>query len=443
MRKPAPINKEVPFGFDELFFSTTDERGVIDFGNEVFIRVSGYAPEQIIGAPHNIIRHPDMPRCVFKLFWKILKQNLPVGAFVKNLAIDGSYYWVFAFAFPVKDGYLSIRFRPSSTLFPAVQDLYADVLKKEKTTSMDDAEEYLLKCLSEKGFQSYEDFMVYAITTELQAHEDHASKKTQQLTNSDHILKKITDIRNVTSADLNRSFSKVTLFEESSKSFSEKIHSLNDEFKKLKFLSMNMNIMAANIGEKAATLSTISEEFARLAGQIENQMVIFSKFTEELLVVIKKCSLNLGALKSQMNMVDFFLKESIGNGNFEGMRKNREIFTTLFELTVSSLSSDLVKLKSELDNIAGQIFEIQKVINGLQIIKQTGSIESARNDDLRTAFNVYLQEMSVFIGFLRTSIAELNTHRESIAKNAVEVQNSASGIRSNISELFKLAMMKQ
>jgi PAS domain S-box-containing protein len=446
MNKPTPNNKEVPFTFEEQFFSTTDNKGVIEFGNEVFVRISGYPTSKIIGAPHNIIRHPDMPKAVFKIFWQTLKAGSPIGAYVKNMASDGSYYWVFAFAFPVNDGYLSIRFKPSSDLFGIVKDLYVDVLKKEKATSMDEGEIFLLKCLKEKGFASYEDFMVHATVTELKSHEKHLSEvHVSEI--DDHIINKITEIRGVTADQLNKSFSKIDHFEQSSTHFSQKINLLSDEFKKLKFLSMNMNILAANLGDAAATLSIISEEFARLASQIENQMATFTKFTESLLVVVKNCTLNLSALKAQMNMVDFFVKESIGNlsktdNAFEGMLKNKDIFTGLFQLSVSRLSSELIRLKSELETIAGQILEIQKFINGLQIIKQTGSIESARNDDLRAAFNVYLSEMTNFISFLRDSILDLNSKREDLYKNAIEVQDSTHGIKNNISELFKLALMK-
>jgi PAS domain S-box-containing protein len=447
MKKPIPTNKESYFGFDEQFFSTTDEKGNIVFGNEVFIRVSGYSTDRIIGSPHNIIRHPDMPKCVFKIFWRIMKSGSPVGAYVKNMSADGSYYWVFAFAFPVPSGFLSIRFKPSSEIFTKAKDLYADVLKKEKSSTMDEAELYLLTNLKKLGFESYEDFMLKAIITELQAYEDKNSKDSKVQSGSDHILKRISEIRQTTSDRLNQSFSQISQFERFSSRFSEKLTSLNEEFKKLKFLSMNMNILAANMGEDAATLSTISEEFARLAGQIENQMKLFSKFTSELLIVIKNCSLSLSALKAQMNMVDFFVKESINkltdsDNAFDGMVKNKDIFTGLFLLSITQLSKELISLKDELMNISGQLYEIQKVINGLQIIKQTGSIESARKDDLKAAFGVYLNDMTSFIAFLRVSIAELSLNRDHLHKNAVEVHESAYDIKDNISELFRLALMK-
>lgn len=112
----STTDQESIFELNEYFISRTDKRGVIQFGNEVFYRVSGYSVEQMIGSPHNIIRHPDMPKAIFKFFWQTIKQNKTIAAYVKNKSIDGKYYWVFATAFPTKDGYLSIRMKPSSEL---------------------------------------------------------------------------------------------------------------------------------------------------------------------------------------------------------------------------------------------------------------------------------------------------------------------------------------
>ena len=115
--KPQPRNVESPFALSELFFSRTDLRGVIHSGNRVFTRVSGYTAAELAGRPHNIIRHPEMPRAVFELLWENLKADRPICAYVKNMAKDGSYYWVFASVYPVPGGYLSIRLKPTSAIF--------------------------------------------------------------------------------------------------------------------------------------------------------------------------------------------------------------------------------------------------------------------------------------------------------------------------------------
>ena len=99
--KVEPKNIESVFLPDEMFFSTTDLKGIILSGNDVFIRVSKFSKEELIGKPHNIIRHPDMPRIVFKLLWDYIQSGKPIVAYVKNIAKDGSYYWVLATVVPI------------------------------------------------------------------------------------------------------------------------------------------------------------------------------------------------------------------------------------------------------------------------------------------------------------------------------------------------------
>ena len=98
MAKPTANSKEIILNSEELFFSRTDEKGIILSGNDIFVKVSGYRREELIQNPHNIVRHPDMPKAVFKLFWQTIQAQQPICAYVKNMAADGSYYWVFATA---------------------------------------------------------------------------------------------------------------------------------------------------------------------------------------------------------------------------------------------------------------------------------------------------------------------------------------------------------
>lgn len=440
MKKPSPKNQEVPYHFDELFFSTTDERGNIKYGNQVFINISGYASEQIIGAPHNIIRHPDMPKAVFKLFWEFLKSGSPIGAYVKNLAADGSYYWVFAFAYPVDGGYLSIRFKPSSSLFHTVQDLYQEIIRKEKTSTVEEAQELLLRHLNQLGYKSYEDFMIHASIVELKSREAHLEVKTNNYQNHDHSLERISEITQVTTKVLDSNFSKVDLFQQSSSLFVETINHLQQEFSRLKFLSLNMSILATKTGDEAAALVVISEEFSKLSAQIEAQMINFSDLGNSLMGKIKHLSMNMAELKNQMIMVDFFVKESISSNSFAGMVENKDIFTQLFSLSINRIMDEMKKLDLELKDLAVQINEIQKFITALEIIKQTGAIESARKDSVKESFHIYLVEMSAFISILRGSITSFNSERSKLATNTKIIHETTNAIKNNISELFNLAL---
>ena len=103
-REARPSSGEAPFHLNEVFFSRTDSRGVIQSGNYVFHRVANYEWPDMLGAPHKLIRHPDSPKGLFWLFWDTLKRGETIGAYVKNRARDGLYYWVFAVAMPCAGG---------------------------------------------------------------------------------------------------------------------------------------------------------------------------------------------------------------------------------------------------------------------------------------------------------------------------------------------------
>jgi PAS domain S-box-containing protein len=84
---------EREFQIHQLFFSTTDRKGVIVSGNEVFSRIAAYEESEMVGRPHSLIRHPEMPRCVFKLLWDTIARGEAIAAYVKNRASTGEPYW--------------------------------------------------------------------------------------------------------------------------------------------------------------------------------------------------------------------------------------------------------------------------------------------------------------------------------------------------------------
>jgi PAS domain S-box-containing protein len=138
-RAVRPTGEERTFGVDELIVSKTDPRGVITYANDVFLRVSGYEMHEVVGQPHNLIRHPDMPRAVFQLLWDTLAAGNELFAYINNLAADGAHYWVLAHVTPSYDpggrviGYHSSRRRPSPRAVQHVAPLYARLLAEERT----------------------------------------------------------------------------------------------------------------------------------------------------------------------------------------------------------------------------------------------------------------------------------------------------------------------
>ncbi|WP_456463928.1 PAS domain-containing protein [Persephonella sp.] len=121
---------------NELIISRTDLKGIITYVNETFAKISGYEPEELIGKPHNIIRHPDMPKSVFKDLWETIKQGKTWKGYVKNLRKDKGYYWVYAEISGVyKNGnmveFKSMRSPVSREKKRQMQDLY-DRMREEE-----------------------------------------------------------------------------------------------------------------------------------------------------------------------------------------------------------------------------------------------------------------------------------------------------------------------
>lgn len=159
--KISPTQVERVMRDGEFIVSMTDLKGRITYGNRVFIEFSGYSEAELIGAQHNIIRHPDMPRAVFKLLWDKIQAREECFAYVKNMSKDGGFYWVFANVTPVYDdageliGYLSVRRKPKMSGVQVATGLYAAMLEEEKKAGPANAiaasTKILVDVLTEKG----------------------------------------------------------------------------------------------------------------------------------------------------------------------------------------------------------------------------------------------------------------------------------------------------
>ena len=162
--RPTPINHEVPFPDNEFIVSKTDLKGKITYGNALFIKLSGYTEEELLGAPHSILRHPDMPKAVFKLLWDTIAAGNEIFAYVKNLAKDGSYYWVEAQVTPSFDdngtiiAYHSVRRKPSSKTINMIAQVYSQMLSIEGKSGVEASAKYLFDLLKQKGV-SYDEFI--------------------------------------------------------------------------------------------------------------------------------------------------------------------------------------------------------------------------------------------------------------------------------------------
>ncbi|MBQ0719688.1 MAG: PAS domain-containing protein [Gammaproteobacteria bacterium] len=163
------VDEELNFNIDEVIVSKTDLTGKITYANDVFCRMAEMTTDEIIGKPHNIIRHPDMPRVIFKVLWDTLQQEEEIFAYVKNRSKTGRYYWVLAHVTPSYDqnhqlnGYHSNRRCPDRTSLEEIAELYQSLLKEEgkhqnPELGMKASASLLASILDEEG-QSYPEFV--------------------------------------------------------------------------------------------------------------------------------------------------------------------------------------------------------------------------------------------------------------------------------------------
>ncbi len=136
MHHPTPIDEEFLFS-GRVIISETDLKGVITFANRKFCEISGYTSEELVGKPHNIIRHPDMPRAAFAQMWDTIKRGETWRGLVKNLRKDGLYYWVETEISPVRDeagntvSYIAARKPASRNNIEEAEALYAKMRTSE------------------------------------------------------------------------------------------------------------------------------------------------------------------------------------------------------------------------------------------------------------------------------------------------------------------------
>lgn len=142
MKPPITIkDEEVKLHDGEFIVSKTDTTGRVTYANRVFMEICGYSEEELLGVQHNIIRHPDMPRGVYRFLWTTIETGQEFFGFVKNLCADGRYYWVFANVTPDYDingeiiGYLSVRRKPSQKAIDTLVPIYKAMIDIENNSA--------------------------------------------------------------------------------------------------------------------------------------------------------------------------------------------------------------------------------------------------------------------------------------------------------------------
>lgn len=453
----TPDEIEAHFTLDELFVSRTDERGVIQSGNPVFVRVSGYPLEKLLGSPHNIIRHPDMPKTVFKLFWDTLKSGQPIVAYVKNRSIDGKPYWVLACAFPIDGGFLSIRIKPTSSILGQIKSLYSEIAKEEKIKGIPAAAKLLEQKLAEMGFNTYFDFMSHAAAAEIKARDEGLAANQKQAApeqkyGETHFLAKEFDEMNRVCVDRAKDFQSLLLKLEEYAGIDSyigtRISTITQATNRLEALAVNMSISSHRLGSKGATLSVVASTFKTAAKEVLKIVEDLKKQLSPVVEELRPVRLNLMISRLQSEMLAFFTKEIRDFSSKYAVRaiphlKDIQNDTTIlidqisiyFKKNIEQLDRILVVL----DEMRDRLLKGKAALQSLDVIRLGGRLESAFEKSTEEAFGPYVQEMLQFVDVIGKPIMEVLLLVEGSKRFFTLSKNE---IRRNLSALLILELRR-
>jgi PAS domain S-box-containing protein len=416
MRKPhvTPRDTASDFKLHELFFSCTDRRGVILGGNEIFRRVSGYGETELVGAAHNLIRHPDMPRTIFRMFWDYLLQGRPIAAFVKNLAKDGAYYWVLAMATPVEDGFLSVRLKPSSPLLPAVENLYRQMRAREvegEQRGEADADTYaavaglLTAALKKLGHESYDDFMQLALLqTELTSRDRLLAQEQRTLLVAPPapvpgepalaaVLRGAVWEANRQAEEFNTLYRRIDEVAEVNGRLRESVRRLTVLTGDFNITSFNIALRASKLGHEGRGIAVIAARLTEISEETSRQIRDLGQRTRAVTERLGQSIFNLAWARVQFEMVAVHYREVLAEllqgeispgSNLLARRllmaaRLRQGFARTGETTVAALG----ELSRVLRQFDAHTEELGRVVTTLTVAKVGGLIETShlQSDD--------------------------------------------------------------
>lgn len=391
MRRPTPTQNEITFGIDEMFFSTTNHQGVILDGNDVFIKISKYSSEELVGSPHSIIRHPDMPKIVFKALWDTILAGNPICAYVKNLAKDGSFYWVFATVIPIGEDFLSVRMKVTTNLKNIVENLYKDLIKIEKASGVDASAKALMGALNSLGFDDYNSFVLASISAELtnrfSLQENESKKNDNHLTNARKSLFKI--------------FKIINKLPSHNKMITEKLAEIGAVSKNIEFSSLNTIIESERLGEEGRALAVIAEHISACASEAKKINASIRVLSQKMLNIFGKTQMSVALATLQVEMLSCLItqRENESFLNDERFVRNANMLTSQIEKSLTNALEAILLLKEDTERISHELKQTFEILITLDIIQKSGSIESARLAD----GSFFSQLFVTILGFIKES----------------------------------------
>ena len=402
-------NEEARFGVEELFYTRTDDRGVILAANSVFTRISGYDPSEAIGAPHKLIRHPTMPKSVFHQYWEDLKKGRVVSAFVNNRTKSGLSYWVVALVSPMDEGYVSVRFKPTTDRLAEIEALYADICAEEaKSWSADkDGARPLHAEVAKRGAEDYDFYVTRLLIAEFAARENANGGETA------HNFEKLLEVRNAVRA------------------MAKDAQKLADIFQRMRTTPVNMGIMASRIEQAGGPISAISGLYSSMSNEIglwvKNFMSDSGNAFGRMEFAALDCVKTTIAAALQQEMLEQFAREgqdSLG----EAFEEELELLRRETKLRDAAAKDALAGIKRDAREISRSVHVLKRHVMRLSSTRVMCEIESAKLETRNESFDGVVKQLGSFQKEIEDLHLSIQTATESIIGCLeTEIDASSSG----------------
>lgn len=406
---------ERSFAIEELFFSTTDPRGFIQAGNEVFVRVSGYQPDELIGKPHSLIRHPHTPRVVFRLLWRTIEANHPIVAYVKNRAKDGNYYWVLAAVRPVPDGYLSVRLKPSTPMFAAAKAIYAELHTLEQAIedaggtrqkAMDAAEARLGELLHAAGFADYQAFMRTALADEVLARRAAVGQHAPQSAGS-WTAASAFEIAHRLGGRLNAELDSIEEYVAVNQALAERSAALVRLAEEGQVLALNAVLAARRLGSDGGPLVAVAHLMQQTFPGVVSRARTVVERIDTTRAALQQLGFEVALAVLQNDMATIFLDEVVRNDDHEAAVE--------LQLLIECLRRDVSEVLGTIHTVAEGLTEVAQVagdllrnLGQLAAIERNGRIEATRTSGAES-FRSLLDNTRERVAYAQTEIRHVSS----------------------------------
>ena len=404
----AETSLEAPFNLGDLLYTRTDTRGVILAANENFPNISGYGWSDLIGAPHRLVRHPDMPKGFFHLFWNLLKNGDPAVGYVKNRTKDGRYYWVFAVASPCDGGYFSVRMKPSSAFFTTIRAEYARHLKLENDENLtaEASGLALLARFRSLGFASYTEVMSHAFTEETRARDAALGNEADR--EGAHLSGLVTSLVQAVSEQTR----------------------LVSLFANLKLLPVNMRLVASRLEPQGGPISQISMNYKTASDEIATRLSTFvtgsSNLCGKMADAVRMSLILSRSARLQAELARNFKRTKHSNYDNKERRVEETVLADVGELCVRRSQETLAEAGQLAQELTQSSAEVRRMILGLDTIRILGRVESRRDPVFEAAFSATLDQIDLVQAEISDSLRNLSNQAFSIHATLTALQSARS-----------------